>query len=235
MKSTVHVFRFFIGIVFSFAAISLQAQAQTLVQPRVQTVSPVPMSLEFAPVDLSRATIQKVEIVEGAPANVDASYYDKFLYQITGDCKDPKTVWFYSSASWIEANLGKVDVNDPSSKDLEAAAHIQLFPDGTFWARYIEVSFTPIDANSKSYKVHHIQFLEGKWTVDGNRIVIPGLGDGVPAKLKLSSGYIADGIAFVFRNAIHDSRAVGKTTMVAKVGTNLGPRGLSIKDFCHLP
>lgn len=168
-------------------------------------------------------------------AGPNQNYFDQFLYQITGSCEDIKTVWFYAAGSWKEFDLGFENNDSEGGRPMVARLHLQLFKDGTYWVRYSESVIVESTPSQTRYETKFQTVKEGQWQVDQEKIVLEGLGVGVPTKIKLNSGYVADGIAFALTQLLNDPRALGKTTLIGKMGTNNGPRGKSIREFCGLP
>jgi hypothetical protein len=155
-----------------------------------------------------------------------ANYYDQFLYEATGDCKDIKTVWFLSAASWKDAKLGL----DTKDRELQASLHLQLFPDGTYWALYKELALVEMNPKGIQFETVFEKGVAGTWAAHGDSLDVSGLGVGTAAKIGALKNI--DGFHFQFTTALHDSRALGANTDISRVGTNTGPHGVSINQYC---
>lgn len=165
--------------------------------------------------------------LSNANLNANPNYYDQFLYQITGDCKKIDTVWFYSTSSWDDAQLGM----DSKNRPLFAGVSIQLFRDGTYWAEYYEKAIIEVLPNITRFEVLFEKVLTGTWRMNSDQIEVAGIGIGKPVKMVSPFGMV-DGIKFQFTSVFNDKRAMNAVTNVGRVGTNNGPRGISINQYC---
>lgn len=163
-------------------------------------------------------------------ATTTANYYDQFLFEVQGDCKDINSVWFHHTHSWEAAEIG----NDNQGRPVEAWLSIQLFKNGTYWAEYGERAIKEIRPDGISFEhLFNKEGLEGTWRVNGNQIELSGLGKGVPAKYTSdASGKQYDSFKFTLTTKLNDPRAVNSVMNITKSGTNMGPKGISINKYC---
>jgi hypothetical protein len=161
-----------------------------------------------------------------------ANYYDQFLFRVEGDCKDGNDripVWFYSAGSWETAKIG----NDNQGRPVEAKLLVQLFKDGTYWAAYSEDALKEIARDVVYDILFYKEGLQGNWKVNGTQIELSGLGTGVQAKVTDSgSGKQYDSFKFTLTTKINDPRAVNAVMNISRNSTNLGPKGISINQYC---
>lgn len=167
-----------------------------------------------------------------APTISSANYYDQFLFAVQGDCKVISSVWFHHAHSWEAAKIG----NDAQGRPVEAWLSIQLFKDGTYWAEYGEHALKEVRPDGISYEpLFSKKGLTGSWRVNGTQIEVSGLGKGVPSKyISADSGKQYDSFKFTLTTKLNDPRAVNSVMNITKSGTNVGPRGISINQFCRV-
>lgn len=163
-----------------------------------------------------------------AGVNVTGTYFDKFIYQTDGDCKQIDTVWFHSTATFEPATLG----NDLKGRTAIAKVAIQLFQDGTYYAQYQELAIKQTDSTGTSYDNIFEKTFSGNWSATADQIDVQGLGVGTPSKSTLPSGNVVDAINFKVTSLVNDPRAVNNAMNIVKSTTNNGPRGISINQFC---
>ena len=166
--------------------------------------------------------------IQPATINVTGTYFDQFVYQTEGDCKKIDSVWFHSTHAWEPAMLG----NDPKGRPDIASLSIQLFPNGTYYAEYEELAITKVAPPYTDYENLFSKKLTGTWTVSGNQLLVQGLGVGMPSKMTLPSGTIADSISFKMTTALNDQRVLTNLMNIGKSTTNNGPNGISINQYC---
>jgi len=161
-----------------------------------------------------------------------ANYYDQFLFRVEGDCKDTNDrirVWFYSAGAWKPAIIGK----DNQGRPVEASLFVQLFKDGTYWAEYSEYVLRETDGDVVYDFLFKKEGLQGNWKVNGTQIELSGLGTGVQAKVTDSgSGKQYDSFKFTLTTKINDPRAVNSVMNISRNSTNIGPKGISINQYC---
>ncbi len=165
----------------------------------------------------------------GAGSANTANYYDQFLYKIDGDCSEIRTVWFHQATTWTFSSIGK----DVSGRDSFFGLSLQLFPNGTYYAEYEELSTLDSHLETVTYESTFKKPISGRWIVNGNIISLQGLGSGMPSQLPMTAfSTPQDAIGFKLDRPIHNHRVAGVVLNLVKTSTNLGPRGVSINKFC---
>jgi hypothetical protein len=161
-----------------------------------------------------------------------SNYYDQFLFEIQGDCKELNSIWFLQTHAWEPANIGTNNLGRP----VEAELSIQLFKDGSYWAEYGEHSIKEIRPDGISYDTLFAKKgLQGIWKAFGTKIEISGLGSGIAATYTSPvSGKQLDSFKFTLTTKINDQRAVNSVMNITRSGTNMGPKGISINQFCGI-
>lgn len=135
-------------------------------------------------------------------------YYNQFLY--VGSCPKPvETNMFTTLHSKQEPTLGHTTAGEAIVASLE----LQLFADGTYFAKY-EEWFRWFDSVSGYSKPEMQKIIKGTWNVQVDQIILDGIGHGEP-------GGPADIFIFLEKSII--SPAIGARFKLSKVKTNMGP------------
>jgi len=158
-----------------------------------------------------------------------AGDYDQFQFSVSGDCSDIHSVWFHYLYAWNPAILGK----DSQQRDVQAWLGVQLFQDGTYWAEYGEDALTTGKSGLPEFHpLFRKSALVGTWTVQADKLVLSGLGDGSMVNYTNDNGDTVAAVQFVLTQKIHDSRAVNQAMTLVMSPTNLGPKGISAEEYC---
>lgn len=185
-------------------------------------------------VTLNACGVKTVHTVKNNPVKTkdkQTSYYDKFIFKVLNNCKNPSTLRFKSTYSWEPAIIG----SDLDGRPLFATLSLQLFEDGTYWAEYSEHVVKQVSVGSTEYKVlYKNEELQGAWRVINDRIEVDGLGYGLPAEYTHSDRKQSDSFRFTLTTAIHDPRAVNSKMNITTSISNTGPKGISINQYCNI-
>ncbi len=162
----------------------------------------------------------------GASAESGIEY---FLFAPQGSCEDMKSLRFQHAYSF-KIPLGTNLQQEP----LEAELDLNLFPDGTFWARYSEKAHTDIQYRNgwrtSFARTEFEKVLEGRWSLKGKKIIIPGLGVGVLPDIQDSH---RPDFPLTMTETLNDPRMRNRTFPMARSFTNIGPKGVSILQYCE--
>lgn len=157
------------------------------------------------------------------------SAFDELLFGVIGDCKDPSRLLFKSASTFPDTIIGQDDMG----RKIKVEVHLQLFPDGRYWARYSELLVLQEDGQGGSdVELIHENDTEGDWKANGSEILIAGFGAGKLAKAPWSPGQMIDIIEFKLTKLVRDPRALQSTYSIFPIYTNMGPRGVSINEYC---
>lgn len=132
------------------------------------TTAPInqPISTSKTPDTNSNGTIP--EEMSEAPEK----YFSRFLYKTKGSCLKGD---FYHRR--LSSGHNKIAQN---SKGQDILAHLDIYlkEDGSFEAQYDEMDILEYTPTGFAYKKKRTRILEGKWSVQGSRLVLPGVGSG---------------------------------------------------------
>ncbi len=154
--------------------------------------------------------------------------YSKFLHQVNGSCQDKNNLWFLATG-FIDFEIGKSAQGNP----IKANVTVYMNEGGSYTANYTDSEYTSCreqaGATSCSLVKLHDQWFEGRWSVEGGKLVLSGLGEAnyityneKPAlQLTLQQGF--------FVNA----QASGKQVTGWKIATNVASGGDSINQYCE--
>lgn len=158
-----------------------------------------------------------------------ASYYDSFTFRPEGSCRDPRNLWFRQSGSWFRAELGR----DAQGRRKVADITLQLFPNHGYWLDYSEVVITRYLPHGGTEGIEVFRGRRaGTWALNGNRLVLPGLLVGTPARIA-DHGGTANGFAASFLAPIRDPRLKNARVIFGEMRTKVGPRGITVREFCR--
>ena len=135
-------------------------------------------------------------------------YYNQFIYYIEGDCKKGYAYEHYLAGRSIL--IGK----DSTGRDLRANFKVKMQRNHTFTAAYEEQAVIRYTEGGMHYKIVGQKEISGTWSIDKEKILFEGLGQGVSLKyndvesinLKFSTDLISPGLAmseFIF--SMHSS------------------------------
>ena len=159
-------------------------------------------------------------------------YYDPFLFEVRGRCQSAN-IHFMAAYSFEPAPLG-LDFQD---RPVHAALHLQLLAEGAYWAEYSESALLPVEeGRPKRYEVVFRKAIEGHWHTAANRLELDGLGYGTPGVYRDPySPVTKSSIRFTHTTVFNDSRILSSTMNLSRSVTNVGPRGISINEYCRTP
>jgi hypothetical protein len=158
------------------------------------------------------------------------NYYDQFVFKINGNCSDTNTMWFESTHSWGAADLGL----DSQNRPLRATLSIQLFEDGTYWALYSESAVIEVEPGKTSYlNLFTKEGIEGRWSTNGDQINLSGLGTGSASTYESVHGTM-NSFELKLTDPINNPDVLISRFNITNSITNIGPKGVSINQFCGL-
>lgn len=147
-----------------------------------------------------------------------SSYYDQFMFRVIGDCSDLNGLNFVSRGSLEAIPLG----TDSAGRTLGAYFQLNLFEDGSYWARYAEFA-----QRKNEYQTTFSMPISGRWRVKKNELHLDGIGVATPSHASTGNTFTIT-IAHNFR-----AKIVGQKTEMTGILISQGPHGETPEQYCE--